>query len=107
MGDDGHTASLFPHTDALRIVDRPTAANYVPKLDANRLTLTYPVLNAGREIVFLVGGPGKATTLDEVLEGPERPEHFPSQGIRASSPDGELIWLVDRDAAAQLKTRDA
>jgi len=107
MGDDGHTASLFPHTDALRITDRLTAANYVPKLDADRLTLTYPVLNAGREIVFLVGGPGKATTLDEVLEGPEIPEHFPSQGIRASSSDGELFWLVDRDAAAQLKTRDA
>jgi 6-phosphogluconolactonase len=107
MGDDGHTASLFPQTDALRISDRPTAANYVPKLDANRLTLTYPTLNAGREIVFLVGGPGKATTLDEVLEGPERPVDLPSQGIRPSSSDGELIWLVDRDAAAQLKPRDA
>ncbi len=107
MGDDGHTASLFPQTNALTITDRPTTANFVPKLDANRLTLTYPVLNAGREIVFLVGGPGKATTLDEVLEGPERAEDLPSQGIRPSLPDGELIWLVDHDAAEQLNRRGA
>jgi 6-phosphogluconolactonase len=106
MGDDGHTASLFPQTAGLAIADRPTAANFVPKLDVNRLTLTLPVLNAGREIVFLVGGPGKADTLEAVLDGPVRPAELPAQMIRPSSPDGDLVWIVDRDAAAKLKARD-
>jgi 6-phosphogluconolactonase len=106
MGDDGHTASLFPDTAALTVTDRLAAENFVPKLDANRLTLTAPVLNAGRDIVFLVGGPGKADTLEEVLDGPERPTELPAQLIRPSRPDGKLVWLVDQDAAAKLKTQD-
>jgi 6-phosphogluconolactonase len=105
MGDDGHTASLFPNTPALE-ADGPLAvSNFVPKLDADRLTLTAPVINAGREILFLVGGPGKAETLERVLEGPETPRDLPAQSIRPSAGGGRLTWLVDEDAAARLHRR--
>jgi 6-phosphogluconolactonase len=104
MGDDGHTASLFPHTRALAEEDRLAVANYVPKLDAERLTLTVPVLNAAREVLFLVAGPGKAKTLAAVLEGPEDPEKWPARLIRPER--GALTWLVDEDAAASLDARE-
>jgi 6-phosphogluconolactonase len=103
MGDDGHTASLFPQTRALaERGDRLAVANFVPKLDAARLTLTAPVLNAGREILFLVGGPGKADTIESVLDGPEMPTSLPAQMIRPAHQDSTLRWLVDEDAAAKL-----
>ena len=102
MGDDGHTASLFPHTAALQAEKPLAVANFVPKLDADRLTLTRPVLNAGRDIVFLVGGPGKADMLETVLEGEVDPEARPAQSIAPSEPDGTLTWLVDRAAAEKL-----
>ena len=107
MGNDGHTASLFPDTGALVADGRLAVANYVPKMDANRLTLTAPVLNAGRELLFLVGGPGKADTLEAVLEGPELPANYPVQLIRPDQPDSKLCWLVDEDAGAQLQRRDS
>ena len=72
-----------------------------------RLTLTAPLLNAGREILFLVGGPGKADTLEAVLEGPELPATFPAQLIRPALPDSRLCWLVDEDAGAKLLRRDS
>jgi 6-phosphogluconolactonase len=102
MGEDGHTASLFPETSALAANGPLAVANYVPKLDAERLTLTAPVINAAREILFLVGGPGKSATLEAVLEGPETPARLPAQSIRPAFPDGTLTWLVDEDAAARL-----
>jgi 6-phosphogluconolactonase len=102
MGDDGHTASLFPHTAALQKETPLAVANFVPKLGADRLTLTRPVLNAGRTIAFLAGGPGKAEMLETVLEGPIDFEARPAQSIAPSEPDGSLTWLVDRAAAARL-----
>jgi 6-phosphogluconolactonase len=106
MGDDGHTASLFPNTRALTVEDRLAVANFVPKQNAVRLTLTAPVLNAAHEILFLVGGPGKAETLETVLEGPESARKLPAQMIRPDQPDGSLDWLVDEDASAQLNCRE-
>ncbi len=103
MGDDGHTASLFPNTQALDRTDALAVANPVPQLNTNRLTLTYPVLNAAREVLFLVGGAGKAETLAAVLEGPDQPRQYPSQAIRPT--DGQLTWLVDAAAAANLTKR--
>lgn len=100
MGDDGHTASLFPGTAATHEQDALVLAHHVPKLDATRLTLTPPVLNAGREIVFLVGGAAKADVLRNVLFSPHRPDDLPSQAIRPNG--GRLRWLVDEAAAAQL-----
>ena len=100
MGDDGHTASLFPGTAALHEREALAVAHHVPRLDADRLTLTPPVLNAGRAVVFLVGGAGKAETLARVLEGPEVPDELPAQVVRPT--DGTLTWLVDRAAASRL-----
>jgi 6-phosphogluconolactonase len=102
MGEDGHTASLFPHTRALENTTALAAANFVPKLETDRLTFTAPLINAARQIVFLAGGPGKAETLERVLEGPEMPRELPSQSIRPSEPGGTLTWLVDVDAARRL-----
>jgi 6-phosphogluconolactonase len=103
MGPDGHTASLFPGSPALAERAKWACANYVEKLHANRVTLTYPVLNAAREVIFLVAGHEKAETLRQVLEGPHEPERLPSQGIRPA--DGRLSWYVDAAAAEQLKKR--
>jgi 6-phosphogluconolactonase len=102
MGDDGHTASLFPHTPAIHEEERLVVANFVPKLDTMRLTMTPPAINAGRNVIFLVAGAGKAEKLAAVLEGPDRPAELPSQIIRPAS--GKLIWLVDQAAASALET---
>jgi 6-phosphogluconolactonase len=106
MGDDGHTASLFPNTKALEDDGPLAVANFVPKLDATRLTLTAHAINAAREILFLAGGPGKARTLSAVIEGDEMPAELPAQMIRATGPGGALGWLVDEDAAKQLGRRN-
>ncbi|HEY8447337.1 MAG TPA: 6-phosphogluconolactonase [Thermomicrobiales bacterium] len=100
MGDDGHTASLFPGTRAIWERERLVVAHYVPKLNATRLTMTPPLLGAGRQVVFLVTGAGKAERLREVLEGPERPDELPAQIVRPKG--GKLLWLVDRAAAERL-----
>ena len=101
MGPDGHTASLFPHTAALHITDRLVAANYVEKLNAQRLTLTAPVINAAALVAFLIAGPDKADALHEVLEGQPNPDTYPSQLIAPQH--GKLYWLVDQAAAARLR----
>ncbi|HEV2528693.1 MAG TPA: 6-phosphogluconolactonase [Thermomicrobiales bacterium] len=103
MGDDGHTLSLFPGTSALAETERLVVANPVEKLDTVRLTMTAPLVNAARRVVFLVGGAGKAERLAEVLDGPIETDRLPAQLIRPKG--GELIWLVDAAAAARL-TRD-
>lgn len=100
MGDDGHTASLFPQTAALAVTDRLVVANYVPKLGVNRVTLTAPVLNNSTQVAFLVAGPDKATALAAVLEGPRDPDRYPSQMIAPAN--GELWWFADRAATADL-----
>ena len=100
MGPDGHTASLFPHTAALEERTRWVVANHVPKLGADRLTMTTAVLNRAACVLFLVAGADKATTLAEVLEGPADPARLPAQLTRPHP--GTLEWLVDRAAAVQL-----
>ena len=100
MGDDGHTASLFPETAALEERRAWVAANWVEKLGAWRVTLTAPTLNAARHVLFLVNGAGKAERLREVLKGERDPARLPSQLIRPH--DGTLEWFVDRAAASKL-----
>jgi len=100
MGDDGHTASLFPETSALGEARAWVAANWVEKLGAWRITLTAPAVNAARRAVFLVTGASKAERLREVLNGARDPSRLPSQMIRPR--DGLLEWYVDRAAAAKL-----
>jgi 6-phosphogluconolactonase len=100
MGDDGHTASLFPGTAALAVTDRLVAENQVEKLNATRLTFTAPLINAARHVAFLVTGAGKAERLAQVLDGPQDPMQLPSQLVRPTH--GQLTWLVDKAAAADL-----
>lgn len=100
MGPDGHTASLFPHTAALRAQERIVVANSVPQLNTVRFTLTAPAINAAAAVVFVVAGADKATALAAVREGPPDPDTYPSQLIAPAR--GTLTWLVDRAAAARL-----
>jgi 6-phosphogluconolactonase len=102
MGPDGHCASLFPETAALQEKSRLVVANWVEKFKTYRITFTLPVLNAAREVMFLVSGTDKASALREVLEGKAPGEKFPSKLVRPL--DGELIWFVDRAAASELST---
>lgn len=100
MGDDGHTASLFPGTFALAVNDRWVTHNYVEKLSTYRITFTYTLLNAAAAVLFMTAGQNKATALREVLEGESAPLIFPSQGVKPVN--GTLTWLIDRAAAQQL-----
>jgi 6-phosphogluconolactonase len=96
MGDDGHTASLFPGTEALKEATHRCVANFVPKLNTWRLTLTAPFLNRSREVLVMLEGAGKATRVQEVLEGPADPDRLPIQMI---APREKYFWLMDVAAA--------
>ena len=99
LGDDGHTASLFPETAALNETARLVVPNWVEKLNTFRITLTLPVLNHAAEVLFIVSGAGKAEILKAVLGSPGSAQ-YPSQRVK---PDhGRLLWLVDQDAARLL-----
>jgi 6-phosphogluconolactonase len=100
MGDDGHTASLFPETEALAEMRAWVVANWIEKLGAYRITLSAPAINRSAHIAFLVTGASKAARLKEIIRGPREPERLPSQLIRAES--GTLAWFVDKAAAANL-----
>jgi 6-phosphogluconolactonase len=100
MGADGHTASLFPNTEALSNAENIAVANKVEKLDTTRLTLTLPTINNAANIIFLVAGEDKAEALREVLEGEFTPEKYPSQNIKPTN--GELFWLLDKNVAKSL-----
>ena len=100
MGDDGHTASLFPYTKALNETQKIAAANHVEKLATTRLTLTFPALNNAANIIFLVAGEDKAETLRIVLESASQPEKYPAQNIKPVN--GKLFWLTDAQAAGKL-----
>ena len=93
MGTDGHTASLFPETEALKENTRIAVENYVPRFEAFRLTFTFPTINHARNIIFLIAGQDKAKTLYEVLHGGFQPEKLPSQMIKPV--DGDLFILTD------------
>lgn len=96
MGADGHTASLFPGSDALAERRRLVVANWVPSLDAWRMTLTYPVLNAAREVMFVVTGADKAAAFGQVRSGSSGP---PAARVRAE----RTLWLVDTAAAGKVE----
>lgn len=97
MGPDGHTASLFPDTAALDVTDRLVVANFVPRMDAWRVTFTYPLLDAARNVTFLVGGADKAERVREVFTGQG---DLPAALVRPT--DGQEVWLLDQAAAVQL-----
>jgi 6-phosphogluconolactonase len=101
LGPDGHTASLFPGTAVLHEKAKLIAANFVPKLNAYRLTFTPPLINAASEVMFLIAGADKADALRAVLEGEFKPDALPAQIVMPTS--GQLTWLVDRAAGARLQ----
>lgn len=104
MGPDGHTASLFPHTEAIHVLGRLVAANHVPQKDTWRLTLTWPVINSAGAVFFLIGGADKAETVCEVFIGERDVERLPSQLIWPAS--GILTLILDQAAAALLPATD-
>ena len=98
LGTDGHTASLFPDTSALVEQRRWVVDNFVDKLQAHRITLTFPVLNAGRAVAFVAAGSDKAAMVARALGHQDGPS-IPAARVR---PAGELVWIVDQAAAARL-----
>jgi 6-phosphogluconolactonase len=99
LGEDGHTASLFPRTAALSESRRWVVANDVPRLGGRRVTITFPLIERARRVLVLVCGAAKAAILAEVLEGPWDPERLPAQRL-ARGP--RVLWLVDAPAASRL-----
>jgi 6-phosphogluconolactonase len=90
MGPDGHTASLFPGTDALAEQTRNVVHNFVPKFDTYRITFTYPLINAARHVCFIVGGDDKKPIVSQILAG-----HTEYPAAHVSPTDGRLTWLLD------------
>jgi 6-phosphogluconolactonase len=101
MGDDGHTASLFPGTAAVHESERWVVANYVQKLGSWRITLTPVAINSAQLIVFLVAGVSKAVCLKELRQGVHNPTLYPAQVVHPQN--GQVVWMVDEQAASLLK----
>jgi len=98
MGDDGHTASLFPNTEALKVTDHLiTVGN---KDGEPRITFTVPLINAARCIIFMVAGANKQNALKQIFAGEADSMLYPARLIQ---PQGELWWLLDKDAGAILE----
>jgi len=102
LGEDGHCASLFPHMPTLAVTDRWVVSSppgtLPPPMD--RVTLTYPVLNAARQVLFLVSGEKKAVPVRDILEGGATREVHPAAGVQPV--EGTLTWMLDKDAAKLL-----
>jgi len=97
LGDDGHTASLFPNSEALEKTDRWVAANWISRLQSWRVTFTFPLLNQARHIFFLVSGENKAEILELIFSG------APYPAARVKPIKGQVQWFVDRPAGARLR----
>ena len=101
MGEDGHTASLFPGSKSLEETDRLAVPVYLDKPNWNRITLTLPILNNAAQILFLVTGQAKADVVSEILRNGEKKRQFPAGLI--SPIQGNVTWLIDQEAAGKLK----
>lgn len=99
MGEDGHTASLFPGTDALTQTTQWVCANHVKKLDTWRITLTYPLINNADNVLILVSGAGKQPVLKQIFDHIPGHEHYPIEDIH---PRGNLLWYLDQAAANDI-----
>lgn len=105
IGADGHTASLFPATEALEEDDRLVVANPVDKLETVRITFTVPVLTEAANVMVLAAGADKAAAVQRALEGPYEPIQTPAQVLRTAA--GSVTWLLDRAAGGSLQGQDA
>ncbi|MFN6129742.1 MAG: 6-phosphogluconolactonase [Planctomycetota bacterium] len=104
LGDDSHTASLFPETQALLSKDEIFVCNYVPKLGTYRLTMTVPLLNAARQVAFLVCGASKQAAVEVVWHGPKQGNLYPAQRIQPQR--GDLLWFMDLAAVPEHRRGD-
>lgn len=102
LGPDGHIASLFPGTDALKVTDKRVTAVWLEKLGGWRISVTLPVINHARQIWMFVAGDSKADIIADVLNHPGNAPRFPVEMIK---PAGELIWCLDQAAASKLKRK--
>ncbi|SET52633.1 6-phosphogluconolactonase [Hymenobacter actinosclerus] len=100
LGDNAHTASLFPRTAVLSAITADMQAVFVPEVDGYRLTFTAPLINQARAVAFLVFGADKAAAVRRVLAGERNPEEYPAQLIAPAA--GEAAWFLDEAAAAEL-----
>jgi 6-phosphogluconolactonase len=100
MGEDGHTASLFPHTEALNVQNRLVVANYVTQKQVWRMTFTYDCINQANNIAIYVLGAGKKDMLAEVLLSAHQPERYPIQNVGTTA--HHALWIADEAAAAEL-----
>jgi 6-phosphogluconolactonase len=100
MGEDGHTASLFPRTHGLHTKDRLAIANYVPQKNTWRLSMTYECIHMAKMICIYVIGAKKGSMIVKVLLGPYEPDNLPIQ--RIGTPSHKAIWILDNEASEQL-----
>lgn len=101
LGDNGHTASIFPDTDLVKEKAKGIRAVYVAEEKKFRVSMTVPLINQALNILFLVTGVAKAAILEKVLTGPYQPDNYPAQLIKPVA--GLLTWFTDDDAASLLK----
>jgi 6-phosphogluconolactonase len=99
LGDDAHTASLFPGTSALQESTRNVVENYIPKLNTHRITFTASLINSAHQVVFLVSGSSKTTALEQIWHGPRDINLYPAQLIAGAK---RVIWMIDRAALGKL-----
>lgn len=97
LGDNAHTASLFPLTGIIREKSVGIQSVFVAEMNVYRISFTAPLINQAKNVAFLVFGKGKAKAVNEVLNGPKNPEEFPAQLIDLD--DGNLFWFLDEEAA--------
>jgi 6-phosphogluconolactonase len=100
MGEDGHTASLFPTTHGLHAEDRLVVANFIPQKNVWRMTLTFECINNSQQIAIYVLGKNKTSMIKHVLTSPYDPDHLPIQ--RVGTRLHKALWIVDKQAASEL-----
>ena len=98
IGTDGHTASLFPNTEALNTDDRLVVANYIPEKETTRMTLTFPAINNARKIVFYVFGKNKSDIISFIFS--DKAKQYPASKVGSSS--NRPLWILDKNAASKL-----
>lgn len=101
LGEDGHTASLFPHTDVLHDSSHLVTSLYLEEQKMYRITMTAPLINMAHNILFMVAGPAKAGIFHAVIDGPYEPEKYPAQMINPQS--GGLYWYIEKGVAELLQ----
>ena len=100
IGQDAHTASLFPHTKGLDVTDRLVCANFVPQMNTWRMTLTFPCINQASRIIVLACGKEKGLPLKNIFHGPKNPHLYPAQLLGSGT--GSVLYIIDQAAEAAL-----